>query len=108
MSEPSHRALAVAGAGGTWLLDEVLRFQSEVCVCVFVSEKVCAWVREFESAGGAWLLDEVLRFQFEVCKGRNEGERERESGEERKRESAHARERERGKERERERKSERE
>ena len=32
MSEPSYQALTVASAGGTWLLDEVLRFQSEQCV----------------------------------------------------------------------------
>jgi len=30
VGEPSYHALAVTGAGGSWLLDEVLRFQSEV------------------------------------------------------------------------------
>ena len=41
VGEPSYHALAVTGAGGSWLLDEVLRFQSEVRCRMLTYADVC-------------------------------------------------------------------
>ena len=60
VGEPGYHALAVAGAGGTWLLDEVVRFQSEVLAlrdaqllsedCVILPRRATLWCRPLDCA----------------------------------------------------------